>query len=78
VNVKGLANLEHLCLSGTGITDAGLRQLVNLPRLQTLVLAHTAVTDTGLEQLKRMIQIQTAGSELYQGYGRWNGNTSKG
>jgi hypothetical protein len=43
--------LEHLDLSGTAVTDAGLQVLRHLPRLKTLVLASSRITDDGLAAL---------------------------
>ena len=48
---RGCRRLQHLDLSGTGITDAGLQVLRHLPRLRTISLAWTRVTDEGIGAL---------------------------
>lgn len=45
-NVKGMKQLREIDLSGSGVTDAGLAALAELP-LERLRLARTKVTDTG-------------------------------
>lgn len=52
--LKCLAAFPHLTglgLSGTSLTDEGLRYVKNLPALETLSLAETKVTDEGLAEL---------------------------
>ena len=49
--MAGLNSLQSLDLSGTGVTDAGLRQLAGLNSLQSLYLGSTQVTDAGLKDL---------------------------
>ena len=46
--LKGLTQLEELCLNSTKVTDAGLEHLKGLTRLQVLQLDDTPVTDAGL------------------------------
>ena len=46
-----LPQLEHLDVSGTGITDRCLDILQELPALRTISLAGTRVTDAGVAQL---------------------------
>ena len=46
-----LPSLEHLDLSGTAISDAGVDVLRGLPRLRTISLAWTRVTDEGVRAL---------------------------
>jgi len=55
VQLKGLASLQALDLSGTRITDAGLASLKGLRQLQTLVLNGTRVTDAGVADLRRAL-----------------------
>ena len=56
--MKGLRDLNRLCLSRTRITDAGLEHLKNLPQLQELEISHSLVTDAGLERLKELTQLR--------------------
>jgi hypothetical protein len=51
--------LQHLDLSGTGITDRGLEVLRTLPALRTVSLAWTKVTDSGAANLARCDGITT-------------------
>ena len=50
--LKDLPQLRVLCLNGTEITDADLRQVSQFPQLEVLEISGTAVTDKGLEYLK--------------------------
>jgi hypothetical protein len=50
--------LEHLDLSETAVTDAGLEVLRHLPRLKTLVLASSRVTDEGLAALAHCHELE--------------------
>ena len=60
VNLKGLAKLQNLCLSGTKITDAGLVHLKGLTALKDLdLLLVTNVTDAGLVHLKGLTNLRT-------------------
>jgi hypothetical protein len=47
-----------LDLTDSGITDAGLAHLKNLPKLEWLRLDGTEVTDAGLEHIKGMPQLR--------------------
>ena len=42
-------------LSGTEVTDAGLKELAALKNLTTLHLGHTQVTDAGLKELQQAL-----------------------
>jgi hypothetical protein len=44
-----------LDLSGTRVTDAGLKELAGLKGLQTLHLGGTRVTDAGLRELQEAL-----------------------
>lgn len=44
--------VDDLVLSDTGVTDAGLKHLVNLKRLRHLNVNRTQVTDEAVEQLE--------------------------
>jgi len=59
VDLKGLTELQTLCLYETYITDAGLAYLKGLTGLQELDLSHTKITDAGLSHLKGMTGLQT-------------------
>lgn len=50
---RGLDEIEELDLSGTGVTDAGLKTLAAFPRLRRLVLDNTSITNAGLKHLLR-------------------------
>ena len=43
-----------LGLAGTGVTDAGLKELAGLQNLQRFVLGNTAITDAGLKELAKL------------------------
>jgi len=43
--------IRELWLSGTAVTDDGLRHLATLPHLQSLDIAHNSITDEGLNAL---------------------------
>jgi internalin A len=45
-------------LSGTQVTDAGLKELASLKKLRTLVLQKTKVTDAGLKELASCKQLR--------------------
>lgn len=47
----GLASLESINLSFTGVTDGGLRRLSGLSSLKSLNLDTRQITDTGLAAL---------------------------
>jgi hypothetical protein len=53
--------LKSLTLSGTGITDAGMRSAGAIPTLQTLLLNETHISDAGLEQLQRLTELRQLG-----------------
>ena len=53
-----VANVDHLDLSGSGVTDAGLRVIAaefNLQGLQTITLSDTGVSSDGIEYLRKKI-----------------------
>lgn len=52
--VKAFRNLDHLDLSNSNITDAGLVKLNGHPSLTYLQLSNTAITDAGLSSLTRL------------------------
>jgi len=58
-HLKGLTNLQHLRLSRTDVTDAGLEHLKALTNLEELNLSWTKVTDAGLEHLKGLTKLRT-------------------
>jgi Leucine Rich Repeat (LRR) protein len=51
--------VRGLDLSGTQVTDAGLKELKELKRLQTLDLSSTKVIDARLKELKQLKRLQT-------------------
>ena len=51
--LRGLRRLRHLYLYNTKVTDAGLKQLEDLPDLAELNLMFTGVTDEGVAALRR-------------------------
>ena len=53
--LAGLKSLESLLLSGTQITDAGLKELAGLKSLSTLWLNSTQITDAGLKELQQAL-----------------------
>jgi hypothetical protein len=54
-HLKGLVNLTGLYLSGTKVTDAGIKGLYGLKKLTFLDLSRTKVTDKGVETLKKAL-----------------------
>jgi hypothetical protein len=68
--LAGLPRLEHLDLSGTGITDRALEALANLKDLRTIKLAWTCVSDAGIAQLKnceRLERVVLSGTQTGDG-----------
>ena len=59
-HLKAMKKLRQLCLTGTRVSDAGLRrlQLQSHPRLRSLDLAGTPVTDAGLEYVGRITTLR--------------------
>lgn len=55
---EGLPQLEWLYLTGTQVTDAGLKHLEGLTRLQALALSGKQITDTGLAHLAGLTQLR--------------------
>ena len=49
-----LPGLTYLGLSGTGVSDAGMKTLAQIPSLQMLDLGRTAVTDAGVAELRSL------------------------
>ncbi len=67
-HVARLAQLDHLDLNGTRITNDGLAQIRGLSSLTTLNLMSTAVSDTGLNHvaaLKKLKMLFLSGSKTY-------------
>ena len=54
-----LAKLTDLSLSGTGITDAGLKEVAKLQQLKRLSLINTKITDAGLKEIAKMQKLTT-------------------
>ena len=52
------ANVDHVGLGNTNVTDEGVEHLKGLNQLETLWLNNTQVTDAGLERLKGLAQLQ--------------------
>jgi len=50
--------LRSLTLSGTGITDAGMKSIGSLPMLQILILNETRISDNGVQQLQRLTEMR--------------------
>lgn len=50
-------NIQALNLAGTGVTDAGIAALANMPNLQRLRLERTKVTDAGMVHLGKLQQL---------------------
>ena len=50
-------DLDHLDLSGTRITDAGMAHVVRLRRLRLLDLSETAITDAAVPHLTRLTKL---------------------
>ena len=51
-NLKRLPRLHYLDVTGTDITDSGLKCLEGLTHLEGLLLSGTKITDAGLEHVK--------------------------
>ena len=56
--LSDLVRLEHLNLSGSPISDAGLEHLEHLNSLSFLVLSNTAVGDDGLRHLEKLPRLR--------------------
>jgi hypothetical protein len=77
--LRAFPELDHLTLSGTRVTDAGLASLRGLRGLRAGGLARTAVTDAGLARLAGLAELEVldlsgtavgdAGLECLQGLG---------
>jgi uncharacterized protein (TIGR03067 family) len=52
-----LKHLEQLDLGGTGVSDAGMKDVAKLKQLRVLWLAGTKVTDDGLKELAALEQL---------------------
>jgi hypothetical protein len=52
-SVPGFPELNSLNLSGTRVTDDGLKYLRDLPKLKGVMLAGTAVTDSGIAEFQK-------------------------
>lgn len=57
--LKDFRNLRALNLSGTKVTDAGLRHLQGLQSLQILSMEDTEITDQGLEYIGKLQNLKT-------------------
>ena len=44
-----------LSLTGTGVTDAGLKRLEGLKHLRTLAIERTLMTNVGVDQLRTVL-----------------------
>jgi Leucine-rich repeat (LRR) protein len=51
-------NLYSLNLTGTKVTDAGIRHLKKLSHVTELDLSHTQISDTGLDDLKKVTTLK--------------------
>ena len=56
--VQGLPNLRVLGLSGSSITDDGLRSIATLKHLNQLVLERTAIGNEGLAHLRNLPELE--------------------
>lgn len=54
-----ISNLERVSLSGTQVTDVGVKVLCQLNRLRDLDLSNTALTNKGLEELQCLKQLES-------------------
>jgi internalin A len=58
------ARLRELTLSGTNVTDAGLKELARFHELDYLELTNTRITDAGLAHLKSLAVLRTLHLDL--------------
>ena len=66
-HMNAFSNFHILNLSGSGVTDDGLRSLLDLDYIDELELASTNVSDTGLQyiaQLKDLKHIDLSGTNV--------------
>ncbi len=54
LNEEELANVTHLDLAYTKITDAGLKELAKLQNLTVIYLNATQITDAGLKEVAKL------------------------
>ena len=59
-------DVAHLNLSGTEVTDVGLKELVPLLKLTTLNLDRTHVTDAGLKELAPLTKLTNLGLNSFK------------
>jgi Leucine-rich repeat (LRR) protein len=59
VAVGRLERLEELILTGSDVTDRGLRHLQGLSRLRLLELSNTQVCDAGLSYVRDLVSLET-------------------
>ena len=59
-------DVAHLNLSGTEVTDVGLKELVPLVKLTTLNLDYTHVTDAGLKELAPLTKLTNLGLNSFK------------
>jgi RNA polymerase sigma factor (sigma-70 family) len=69
--VGRLRSLQHLDLSGTSVTDRGMRFLRELTQLQSFTFAHTeTISDAGIESLAhcaRLVHVDLMGTQTGDG-----------
>lgn len=54
-HLKGLSNLQTLCLNDTTVTDAGLEHLKGMKNLKNLELSDTKVTSSGMRKIEEAL-----------------------
>lgn len=57
--LEGMVNLELLNVTGSNITDEGLRHVAHLSLLRKVYLGDTDVTDAGLDHLSQIATLET-------------------
>jgi len=55
---KALPRLETLGISGTNVTDAGLKHIAGLSQVKHLHISRTSITDSGLEHIQGLTKLE--------------------
>jgi hypothetical protein len=65
-DLKEIKSLQVLELSGTKITDVGLKELKELKGLESLGVRETMVTDAGVAELKTNFRLVESPTKIFR------------